>query len=73
MTLSELANAMFAFPPMSDAWKDFADDCRKRLNVDSLTEVAGVEAPADFADYWLSVASGESEDYDAEGARAVIH
>jgi hypothetical protein len=72
MTLSELTNAMFAFPPMSDAWKDFAADCRERLNVASLAEVAGIEAPADFADYWLSVASSENEDYDAEGGRAII-
>jgi hypothetical protein len=73
MTLSELADAMFGFPPLSDAWKDFAADCRARLNVDSLTEVAAVEAPADFADYWLSVAAGENEDYNADGARSIIH
>jgi hypothetical protein len=72
MMLSELAEAMFCFPPMSDAWKDFAADCRERLNVASLAVVAGVEAPADFADYWLSVASGENEDYSADGARAKI-
>jgi hypothetical protein len=72
MTLSELAEAMFVFPPTSDAWKDFATDCRERLNVVSLAAVAGVEAPADFSDYWLSVASGESEDYNADGARAII-
>jgi hypothetical protein len=73
MTLSELADAMCCFPPMSAAWKDFAADCRKRLNVALLAAAAGVEAPPDFADYWLSVASGESEDYDADGARAMIH
>jgi hypothetical protein len=71
--LSELAAAMFRFSPMSDAWKDFATDCRERLNVASLTALAGVETPADFSDYWLSVAWGESEDYYAEGARKIIH
>jgi hypothetical protein len=70
--LSELAAAMFRFSPMSDAWKDFAIDCRERLNVASLTAVAGVETPADFSEYWLSVAWGESEDYEADGARAII-
>jgi hypothetical protein len=73
MMLSELAASMFRFSPTSDAWKDFAIDCRERLNVASLTAVAGVEAPADFADYWLAVAWGESEAYDADGSRAIIH
>jgi hypothetical protein len=72
MTLSELSNAMFRFSPTSDAWKDFAADCRERLKVSSLTAAAGVDAPADFSDYWLSVATGASEDYDAEGTRAMI-
>jgi hypothetical protein len=72
MMLSELAAAMFRFPPDSDAWHDFATDCRERLNVASLTAVAGVDAPADFADYWLSVAHGENEDYTANGERAII-
>jgi hypothetical protein len=73
MMLSELAAAMFRFSPLSDAWKDFATDCRERLNVASLTAVAGVEAPADLADYWLSVAAGENEDYNGDGARSIIH
>ena len=73
MMLSELAAAMFRLPPDSDAWRDFAMDCRERLNVASLTAVAGVEAPADFVDYWLSVAHGENEDYRADGERAIIH
>jgi hypothetical protein len=72
MMLTELATAMFKFPPGSDAWKDFAADCLERLGVASLTAAAGVDAPADLSDYWLSVAAGESEDYDAEGARAMI-
>jgi hypothetical protein len=73
MMLSELAEAMFRFSPGSDAWKDFATDCRERLNIASLTAVAGVDTPADFSEYWLTVAWGESEDYDTDGARAVIH
>jgi hypothetical protein len=73
MMLSELAAAMFRFPPDRDAWRDFAADCRERLNVASLTAVAGVEAPADFADYWLSVARGDNEDYTADGERTIIH
>jgi hypothetical protein len=68
MTLSDLATAMFKFSPDSAAWKNFAEDCLQRLNVASLTAATGVDAPADFSDYWLSVAAGESEDYDAEGA-----
>jgi hypothetical protein len=32
---------------------------------------AGVETPSDFSD-WMSVAAGESEDYDANGAPAMI-
>jgi hypothetical protein len=55
MMLSELAASMFRFSPTSDAWKDFAIDCRERLNVASLTAV------------------GESEAYDADGSRAIIH
>jgi hypothetical protein len=47
-------------------------DCLERLAVASLTAAAGVDTPADFSDYWLSVVAGESEDYDAEGARAMI-
>jgi hypothetical protein len=35
MMLAELATAMFRFSPTSDAWKDFAMDCRERLNVAS--------------------------------------
>jgi hypothetical protein len=73
MMLSELAAAMFRFSPDSDAWRDFATDCRERLNVASLTATAGVDTPADFAEYWLAVAWGDSEDYDADGARAMIH
>ena len=73
MMLSELAAAMFRFPPASDAWRDFAADCRERLNVASLTAVAGVDTPADFSEYWLVVAWGESEDYTASGERAIIH
>ena len=73
MMLSELAAAMFRFSPESDAWRDFAADCRERLNVASLTAVAGVEAPADFADYWLTVVRGDNEDYTANGERAIIH
>ena len=69
MTLSELATVMFRFSPTSDAWRDFSTDCRERLGVASLTAVAGVEAPADFAEYWLSVAWGDSADYDADGVR----
>jgi hypothetical protein len=65
VTLSELAAAMFRFSRMSDAWKDFAIDCRERLNVASLTAVAGVETPADFSEYWLSIAWKESEDYES--------
>jgi hypothetical protein len=72
MMLSELAATMFRFSRTSDAWKNFVIDCRERLNVASLTAVAGVEAPADFANYWLAVAWGESEDYEADGARAII-
>jgi hypothetical protein len=37
-----------------------------------LTAAAGVDAPPDFSDYWLSVVAGESEDYDADGVRAII-
>jgi len=33
---------------------------------------AGVDPPPDFSDYWMGVAPGESEDYDAEGTRAMI-
>ena len=33
----------------------------------------GVDTPADFSEYWLGVAWGESEDYDADGARSIIH
>jgi hypothetical protein len=73
MMLSELAASMFRFSPTSDAWKDFAIDCRERLNVASLRAVAGVDTPADFSEYWMAVAWRESEDYDAEGARAMIH
>jgi hypothetical protein len=69
MMLSELTEVMFRFPPDSDAWRDFTVDCRERLNVASLTAIAGVEAPADFADYWLSVAAGDNEDYAANGER----
>jgi hypothetical protein len=72
MMLSELATAMFRFSPTSDAWKDFATDCRERFNVASLAAVAGVETPAYFSDFWLAVAWGESEDYDEAGARAMI-
>jgi len=72
MMLSDLSNAMFRFSPPSDAWKDFVADCRETLNVASLTAVAGVETPADFSDYWMSVANGESVDYDEEGVRAMI-
>jgi hypothetical protein len=61
MSLTELATSMFKFPPGSDAWKDFAADCLERLAVASLTAAARVDAPADFSDYWLSVAAGESE------------
>ena len=72
MALSELATAMFRFSPASDAWKDFAADCRQRLNVASVTNIAGVDAPTDFAEHWLSVATGERQDYDGDGARALI-
>jgi hypothetical protein len=72
MTLSELTTAMFRFSPRSDAWKDFAADCRERLNVASVTGAAGGDAPTDFAEHWLSVAMGESQDYDGDGARALI-
>jgi hypothetical protein len=72
MTLIELASALFKFPPDSDAWKDFTADCHERLNVASLTGAAGVDAPDDFSDYWLMVAAGESDDYDAHGTRALI-
>jgi hypothetical protein len=58
--LSELAAAMFRFSPSSDAWKDFATDCRERLDVASLTAVAGVDTPADFSEYWLAVAWSET-------------
>jgi hypothetical protein len=34
---------------------------------------AGVDARSDFSDDWFSVAAGESEDYDAVGARPTIH
>jgi hypothetical protein len=30
------------------------------------------DAARDFTDYWLSVARGASEDYDGNGARALI-
>jgi hypothetical protein len=40
-------------------------DRRERLNVAYLTATAGIDAPADFSDYWLSVAAAESEDYEA--------
>jgi hypothetical protein len=73
MMLSELAAAMFRFSPGSNAWKDFATDCRERLSVASLTAVAGVDTPADFSEYRLAVAWGESEDYDNDGVRAIIH
>jgi hypothetical protein len=72
MTLTDLAAAMFKFPPDSDAWKDFAADCRERLNVASLTSTAGVDAPTDFSEYWLSVAWGENVDYDVAGNRTMI-
>jgi hypothetical protein len=72
MTLTDLATAMCIFPPESDVWRDFAEDCLQRLAVASLTATAGVDAPADFSDYWLSVAAGKSDDYDADGARAMI-
>jgi hypothetical protein len=72
MMLTELATAMFKFPPDSDAWKDFAEDCLQRLAVASLTAAAGVDAPADFSDYWLSVAAGESEEYDDAGVSAIV-
>ena len=72
MTLSALCDTMFRFSPVSDAWKDFAADCRERLGVASLTNVAGVDTPADFSDYWLSVAWGESGAYDADGSREKI-
>jgi hypothetical protein len=32
-TLTGLASVMFKFPPDSDAWKDFATECRERLGV----------------------------------------
>jgi hypothetical protein len=63
---------MSKFPPDSDAWRDFTANCRERLNVTSLTSTAGVDAPTDLAEYWFSVAWGESMDYKADGARAVI-
>jgi hypothetical protein len=52
--------------------KNFAADCGERLNIAPVTEVAGVDAPTDFAAYWLSVATGESQDYDGHGAWALI-
>jgi hypothetical protein len=47
-------------------------DCRERLNVASLTAVAGVDTPTDFSEFWLAVAWGERDDYGAEGARAIL-
>jgi hypothetical protein len=45
----------------------------RAAHVASLTAVAGVDTPADFSEYWLAVAWGESEDYDADGPGAIIH
>jgi hypothetical protein len=72
MMLSELAESMFRFSPSSDAWRDFAADCRERLGVASLTDVAGVDTPTDFSDYWLSVVWGDGGDYAPDGARTLI-
>ncbi len=72
MTLSELCDKMFRFSPTSDAWREFASDCHETLGVASLTDVAGVDAPSDFSDFWLSVVAGESSEYDADGTRAMI-
>jgi hypothetical protein len=52
--------------------KNFAPDYWERLNIAPVMEVAGVDAPTDFAAYWLSVATGESQDYDGHGAWALI-
>jgi hypothetical protein len=71
MTLTDLATVMFKFPPDCDAWRDFASDCLERLNVASLTAATSVDVPADLSDYWLLVVAGESDDYQADGARAM--
>jgi hypothetical protein len=42
------------------------------LSVASVTGAAGGDAPTDFAEHWLSVAMGESQDYDGDGALALI-
>jgi hypothetical protein len=58
-------------PPNSAAWKDVTEDCLQRLAIASLTAAAGIDAPADFSD-WLSVAAGESEEYDDAGVSAIV-
>lgn len=70
--LSALTSEMQAYnravAPGSEcvAWGMYVDDCHTWLGVapSDATDVIG-RVPADFWDYWLAVARGDSADFDA--------
>jgi len=63
-----LALAMARYGENSKAWQDFAADCHTRRIVERNGSRI-VMIPQDLWDYWRSVATGASDDYDQDGGR----
>lgn len=60
-------NASVAYGSECNAWQDYVADVFQRTGDTPWSEeISEDEADDDFAAYWLAVASGESDDYDAE-------
>jgi hypothetical protein len=56
------------FSPESDAWQNFVAECQMRFRTPSVLGENRI-VPDSIWDYWLVVATGDSCDYDADGAR----
>jgi hypothetical protein len=61
---------MAQFLKGSDAWRDFVADCEKRVTPIASSDRNILAVPDDVWAYWTSVARGNCDDYDSDGARA---
>jgi hypothetical protein len=65
-TFREVMDAMRS--QSGEAYSDFETDCYERHALDH----EGEEAPAEFAEFWLTVAAGKSDEYDPETGKRLF-
>ena len=63
-------NRVVAYGSECNAWQDFVADCYKQYGIAPWDDAAAdTKVSDDFADYWIGVASGNSNDYAENGGR----